>query len=223
MPFYAEDHSALRWPLVLLGIGLPLIIVASIAYGATTSEMGVMIIVIPAALLWALTDARHLILVWPVGLRLDNAGIRIGGVRRRGRKSRKKLPAPSLQGYQVFTCPWRGVTSLEVVTDRAQLRKLRRRGNGPTTRIKARGGIAEGYRLGMLKTGFMRAALVIEVDPKIAEFPKFRLVQALAVATSQQGTESTTWMVPTRQPTALRAVVEQIVGSTDWSTRYESR
>lgn len=224
--WYAEDRSALRPPLVLLGAILPLIVVLAAAFGVIAHTESVLLIIVIALLLWVFTDARHLMLVWPVGLRVDADGIRIGGVRRAerkpGRKARKKPPPPSFQGYHVFTCPWQGVRSLEVVTDRTRLRELKRESTrAPKSEVHARGGIALGYYLGMLATPFMRAALVIEVDPAYARYPTFRVQQALSVATSQQGTRSSTWLVPTRHADQVRGLVAQVTASPKWTTRYQ--
>jgi hypothetical protein len=62
----------------------------------------------------------------------------------------------------------------------------------------------------MLAAPFMRAALVIHVDPERAQFPTFRIQQALAVATSQIGTQSSVWVVPTRRPAELREIIRAV-------------
>jgi hypothetical protein len=65
----------------------------------------------------------------------------------------------------------------------------------------------------------MRAALIIEIDPEHATFPEFRIQQAAAVATSQVGTRSRTWVVPTRHPQQLAEVVNMIINSSRCNAR----
>jgi hypothetical protein len=72
----------------------------------------------------------------------------------------------------------------------------------------------------MLVPPFIRTALVIEVDPQSADSPEFRVVQALAVATSQVGTRSSTWVVPTRHPDQLYTTVNQITSSPARNARH---
>jgi hypothetical protein len=72
----------------------------------------------------------------------------------------------------------------------------------------------------MLVPPFIWTALVIEVDPQSAGSPEFRVVQALAVATSQVGTRSSTWVVPTRRPDQPHATINQITNSPAWNARH---
>jgi hypothetical protein len=71
----------------------------------------------------------------------------------------------------------------------------------------------------MLTAPFAKATLVIEIDTEYAQFPTFRDLQALFASTSQAGTRSTTWVVPTRRPRELRELVETITTTTEWNNR----
>lgn len=230
VPLYAEDGCARRWPLLLLGLGMPVLMVLCLVGGLATGDQGFALLFAIPLFTWVFTDARLVGQYWPTGIRIDGAGIRIGGVRRaqrhRGddaeaRAPRRKPPPPSFQCYHVFSVPWTGVQSLTVVTDRKELRRLRKQSRqGPKRGMRARGHVA-GFWLGMLVPPFVRAALVIEVDPESADFPEFREVRAAisAQATSQVGTRSSIWVVPTRHPVQLQMAVEQITHSPEWNVR----
>jgi hypothetical protein len=100
---------------------------------------------------------------------------------------------------------------LEFTTDRKTLRGLRRAStSAPTRGVKARAGWAVGFYLGMLTAPFMRAALIIHVDPERAQFPTFRVQQALVMAASEIGTKSSVWVVPTRRPDELREIIRAV-------------
>ncbi len=230
VPPYAEDGCARRWPLLVLGLGMPVLIVLCIVGGLATGDRGFALLAAVPLSLWIFTDARLVFQYWPTGIRIDGTGIRIGGVRRAERHRadepiprapRRKPPPPSFQCYQVFSVPWAGVRSLAVVADRAELRRLRKHSRrGPTQGARrAGGGQLVGFWLGMIVAPFTRAALVIEIDPQVADFPEFRVVQALAGSTSQVGTRSSTWVVPTRRPDRLHAAIEQVTNSTAWNSR----
>lgn len=223
---YAEDRSCLRWPLVVLGTLMPALIVGVVAVGAAVGAgPGVAYLILPPLLIWLVTGARYLPMVWPTGIRIDGDGVRIGGVRRWERKPnrtrRRKAPPASFQHYHVFSCPWRGILALEVTTDRKRLGQLHKTAHrAPSKNLRATGGgPVVGFYLGMLTAPFAKAALVIEIDPEYAQFPTFRDVQALFASTSQAGTRSTTWVVPTRRPRDLGELVNTITSTTEWNNR----
>lgn len=215
-PVYAEDHCALRWPLLLFGVAFPALAVALFVLAVITKDIGLVLPIMALLIVTVATGGRYVGLNWPTGIRLDGAGVRIGRVRHAerhpNRKPRKKLPVPAGQCWQVFSCNWDGVKSISVVTDRETLRQLRktvRRAptGGSTGRVRATAGGSQGYALGMLIPPYMRAALVVRVDPWVAHFPEFRPLQGLAVQTSQWGTRSSVWVVPTRHPDRLQAAL----------------
>jgi hypothetical protein len=70
--------------------------------------------------------------------------------------------------------------------------------------------------LGVLSAPFMRAALLVDVDPTQARFPSARAAVFFPnrlgrpVATRLVPQESPTWVVPTRQPDRLRAAIGRL-------------
>jgi hypothetical protein len=216
---YAEDHAALRPVVVLLGVGMPVIVVVLAVLGGVTGQEGYLIPLVIALVLWIFTNSIRIFVHWPTGIRIDGGGVRIGNVRNPD-ANRRHPPAPSFQAYRVFSVPWAGVLELRVVRDRRELRAMTRESRRASTRaVKARGGLAVGFYLGMLTPPMMRAALVIEVDPEHATYPEFRVRQAAAVGTSQVGTRSRTWVAPTRRPDQLAEAVAAITGSSEWRAR----
>jgi hypothetical protein len=191
---YVEDRAALRPVAVLLGVGMPVIVVLAAVFGGVTGQEAFLVPAAAALLVWIFTNSMYVFVNWPTGIRIDRDGVRIGNVRHPD-ANRRHPPAPSL-------------------------RKLARTSRRATTRgVKARGGAAVGFYLGMLTPPFLRAALVLEIDAEYATFPEFRTHQATTIATSQIGTRSSTWVVPTRHPDHLAATVAAITNSSQWNAR----
>lgn len=219
-PTYTEDRAALRPTLVILGVGLPVIVVTCAVAGGITGQTGLIVPAALALIVWIFTNSVRVFVHWPTGIRIDEAGVRIGNVHRPTPKRRRRPPAPSFQAYQVFSVKWSGVLAMRLSTDRHELRQLSRQSRRASTKgTSARGGMAIGFYLGMLTPPFMRAALIIEIDPEHATFPEFRIQQALSVASSQVGTQSRIWVVPTRHAHQLIEVVDAITNSSHWNAR----
>lgn len=219
MTEYAEDHAALRPVVVLLGVGMTIIMLVSAVLGGVTGQAGYLVPFVIALVVLLATNTMRIFVQWPTGIRIDGDGVRIGNVRHPD-ANRRHPPAPSFQAYRVFSVPWAGVLEMRVVRHRRELRAMTRTSRrASTSGVKARGGLAVGFYLGMLTPPWMRAALVLEIDEQYATFPEFRTRQAAAVATSQVGTRSRTWVAPTRRPDRLAEVVAAITGSPQWNAR----
>jgi hypothetical protein len=216
---YAEDRAALRPMAVLLGVGMPVIVVLAAVLGGVTGQEAFLVPAAIALLVWIFTNSMYVFVHWPTGIRIDRSGVRIGNVRRPD-ANRRHPPAPSFQAYRVFAVGWPGVLSMRVVRDRHELRRLAKTSRRAGTRgVRARGGTAVGFYLGMLTPPFLRAALVLEIDEEYATFPEFRVRQAATIATSQVGTRSSTWVAPTRRPDRLTEAVAAITNSPQWTAR----
>jgi hypothetical protein len=152
---------------------------------------------------------------WPTGIRVDEAGISIGAVRSARAACRK--PTVSHQSWGLFTCPWQAVQGVRIVTDSGELRRMNaspqyytltnRWGN------KAR---TDRCNTGVLISPFMRAALVIEVDP--FEVTASQVRPARFYSSFKDGRFShlvrpqlsPSWVVPTRHPEALSAALQAV-------------
>jgi hypothetical protein len=204
--YYAEDHCALRWPLVTTGLYAPLLALAVVVTAFATQET---VLYWPSFAFLGLgfvawsSSRERLSYVWPTGIRLDSAGVRIGGVRwaerHPGRTHRRKVKATvPWQCAQVFACPWEGVVGLGVTTSRDLTREAIRRayhGRKPTP-------------LGNLSAPFMRAALVIVVRREHARVPGIGPARGpLFVNWSSPGYHQPVWIVPTRHPGQLKAAL----------------
>ncbi len=204
--FYAEDHCSLRWPVLFNGIAWPALFLIFLIVPFATGNLLLLNLALVAGILCAVGGSIFgLVITWPTGIRIDAEGIRIGGVRhaaRRGGAGAGKLPTAGSQRRQVFSCPWNGVQNLRVVTDRGELKKLRRSSRG-------RGDL----RVGILWSFWMKAALVVNVDPAAAQIPRFRPPDTqrywFKVSRPTRAVPSPVWLAPTRHPERLREALTQ--------------
>jgi hypothetical protein len=124
---YAEDRCALRWPLVSIGLlgsmGGAALAVVCFWLAVITSYAHVFAVLSTIGMVVSCVWTQKLWSNWPTGIRVDTAGIRIGGVRR---KPHFTVTARSVLGqrHEVFACPWAAVRGI-AVTDRACLHGLR--------------------------------------------------------------------------------------------------
>ena len=118
---------------------------------------------------------------------------------------------PAWQGHELFFCPWGGVRAVRVVETREEVRRLYFEGFGlQRQHVRMSNRYASRYTLGMLTSPVSKAALVVEVDPSVADVPELRSVRAFVAGQSQEGERSSTWVVATRRPQQLRAALAGI-------------
>jgi hypothetical protein len=203
--FYAEDHCALRWPLLTAGLYAPLLAVVLIAVSLAVGKGPLYWVVFAffmfTVLVWVV-PGQLLPYVWPTGIRLDSRGVRIGGMRWAERNpGRTRKATVPWQYAQVFACPWEGVHRIGVTTDRKAIRVMIR-------------GACHGLRptpLGNLAAPFMRAALVIWVERDHAELPEIKRARGpLSVNWSSPGFHQPIWIAPTRHRQRLEAALATV-------------
>jgi hypothetical protein len=209
---YAEDRCGRSLPLWLQGVAVPAAAVAAFVSAVVTGDVGLYFLCV-AGVVWGVFGATSLRANWPTGIRLDGDGIRIGGVRRadRGARPRGRPRYVEAQRYAVFGCPWSAVRGLALITDRAELRRMRGQERSYTGRPGLRT-IAQYVPLGWLSAPFMRAALVVHVTPGAVAFPEFRRGGG-GGGPRRYGVPSPTWLVPTRHPQELRAALARLQGT----------
>lgn len=220
--FYTEQRSAVRPLLVFHGFFWPLLLIGSFVALLLTDNPSVYI---PGVILgWfgsVALGGLYLGQVWPIGIRVDEAGIWIGGLsqaaRRRtpehaeGREQEGKLPRVRARRRQVYFCPWHAIKQVEVVTERQEIRKLAKLGRsvGANRSSAAIGRVL----VGPLTAPYMRAALVFAVDLSAAAVPEFQPPDTkrywFKTSAPQQFTFHPVWSAPTRHPEKLRAALEQ--------------
>jgi hypothetical protein len=202
---YAEDRCALSPGLLAAGICLPVLAIALFVAELVVQVRALywpsLAVLFLAAVGWIVSSGVWLRYLWPTGIRMDQAGVRIGGVhwaQRHPGQVRDRTAIVPRQCSQVFGCPWSAVLGIGVTTDRAAIKAMQGhayRGRKPTP-------------LGNLAAPYMRAALVIWVDKDRAQFPSIR--QAGSVAwpnNSEPGFHQPVWVAPTRQPRKLEAAL----------------
>jgi hypothetical protein len=209
---YAEDKSGLERRVVIQALVTPVVFMAVLVPFALVASNGIaLLLAIPALIAFfsAMVSVLALIFLWPMGIRIDSGGIRIGGLRaweQRQLSGRWPPHRPfhvGAQGRAVFTCPWEGVKELYVIRSRDELR--------PLTRQKS----AFRKRTGQLRTplGYFataKAGLVIVTDPALTSSDPDRFRPNWSQAGNIKGVMSPTWLVPTRQPDKLRAALARM-------------
>jgi hypothetical protein len=214
---YTEERSALRWPLVFHGFFWPLLLVASFAVLGATDNYVFMIGVILGILGSVSLGGIHLAENRPIGIRVDSAGIWIGGIQRTermraGGKAQTKLSRARAQRRQVFFCPWDAVQRVEVITERDEIRKIAKLGEGVgSSRIEV---ATRTIKLGLLTAPYMRSVLVLNVDLSAAIVPEFRPPVERSfwkTGSPQRFAPSPIWCAPTRRPEQLRTALARFV------------
>jgi hypothetical protein len=202
---YEERRSASGWRLVsVAGVGPVVALAAAIALTTIAAPWSLLI---AAAFLYILFAFPFLYRNWPTGIRLDDSGVHIGSTKRKVRVTHQNRGA--------FECPWRGVTDIRVVTDPAELKRIRT-SRDLFTLSNHWGKSREVTRcmLGVLTAPLMRAALVVELYPGDATFPEtkpawfFPNQIGRPFRVKLPGYPSATWIAPTRRPQDLARYLE---------------
>jgi hypothetical protein len=213
---YTEDRSALRWPVIFWGLGLPLLLMLVTALLGVTVDAQWFILTV-AVPLFFMIPISLLYRNWRTGIRIDAEGIRTGAVR--GGHPNERRYTVTHQTFAVFSCPWPGIDKLTVVTDPVEIRRIRRSPDYLTLSnrwAKPRG--AGQCMLGVLTAPFMRSALLIEVDPFQTNVPDFRSATFFPnkldqpLTTRLRPSAGTVWVVPTRHPDRLRRALTAAQG-----------
>jgi hypothetical protein len=202
---YAEDHCALNWRFLTAGVYGPaagvILLVAALISRSQAFFWTTLIFFMITLAAWVVCSGDWVRYAWPSGIRLDAAGVRIGGVRwmlAHPGRVRARLATVPRQYSQVFACPWNGVVSIGVTTDRNLLKLMNRRA------YRGRKLTA----LGNLAVPFMRAALVVWVDEAQARVPDIRPASGpLWINFPEAGYHQPVWVVPTRRPADLEAAL----------------
>ena len=210
---YQEARSALNWPLLICGLFGPAAGVAiCVILGVTVN---------PQWFLWILFVLFGLFLVpisllyrnWPTGIRIDEAAISIGAVG--SPRAARRTPTVSHQSRGLFTCPWSAVEGMRIVTDRAELQQIKNAPGYYTLTNRWGGKSAMSYcNIGVLASPFIRAALVIDVDPLAVTASEVRPARYYSNFKDGRFSHlvhaqlSPTWVVPTRHPEALNRALQ---------------
>jgi hypothetical protein len=205
---YREPHSALNRPLLAYGLIAPAAAeVTCLILGVVTNQPWFFVIMaglLVPAMAWITLMYRN----WPTGIRLDASAINIGATS--SARAASQTPTANHQSRGLFTCPWPAVKSVRIVTDRAELRQIK---NSPryytfTNRWDGKAGMSH-CNIGVLASPFMRAALVIDVDPAAVTAPRVRPARYYNnfkngyFSRLVEPRFSPVWVVPTRHPEAL--------------------
>lgn len=217
-PSYLEAHSAMNGALLAYGL-LPLVAETVCLVVGVAAHQSWFFGITGAIFVLVMISVGLLYRNWPTSIRIDESGISIGAVN--SERAARREPTVSHQSWGLFTCPWSAALDVRVVTDPGELRQMKTepRYYTLTSRWSSKLG-AERCNIGVLTSPFMRAALVIEVNPfqvsaseirPARYFSNFKDGRFSYLIRPQQ---SPTWIVPTRRPEALSAVLQ--TAARDW-------
>ena len=215
---YTEPHSALNWPLLACGLLVPaaaeitLVVLGAVVNPEWFILVGLLPFFVPVLIYITLVYRN-----WPTGIRFDASAISIGAIG--SARAARRTPTVNHQSRGLFTCPWPAVEGIRVVTDLAELRRMK---NSPrfytfTNRWGGKAGMSH-CNIGVLASPFMRAALVIDVDTLAVTAPQIRPSRYYNNFKSGyfsrliQPRLSPTWVVPTRHPEALSRALQAVPG-----------
>jgi hypothetical protein len=219
-PPYLEAHSALNARLLTSCLLAPAVIeIACLILGVTLDQPWFFVI-IGSMLVPIMICAALLYRNWPTGIRVDESGITIGAVR--SARAARRSPTVNRQSWGLYTCPWPAVLGVRIVTDRDELRRMMSlpRYHTLTNRWSNKRGMRR-CNIGVLAPPFMRAALVIDVDPSAVAASEIRPARFYTNYKDGQFSHrvdpllSPTWVVPTRHPEELNAALQTSHGVWD--------
>lgn len=224
-PAYLEAHSALNGRLLTSCLLVPAVIeIAGLILGVTLDQPWFLVIA-GSMLVPIMVCSGLLYRNWPTGIRIDESAITIGAVR--SARAARRRPTVNHQSWGRYSCPWPAVLAVRIVTDRAELRRMMNLPQYHT--LNNRWSNKRGLRrcnIGVLAPPFMRAALVIEVDPSAVTASTTRPARFYTNYKDGQFSHrvdpqpSPTWVVPTRHPQALNAALQTAPGSWDLASDH---
>lgn len=213
-PLYLEAHSALNSRLLAFGL-LPIaaeIVCLILVLAANLVGLSVLM---GALFVFVLISVGLLYRNWPTGIQVDEASISIGAVRS-ARAARRK-PTVNHQSWGLFTCPRSAVQGVRIMTDRDKLQQMKKSPqyytltNRWSNKLEMRR-----CNIGVLASPFMRAALVIEVNPFAVTASEVRPARFFTNFKDGHFSHlvhpqlSPTWIVPTRHPEMLSAALQTV-------------
>jgi hypothetical protein len=207
---YVEKHSGIRWPLVAIAIvGWVLLIGGAIGVSLPhLAGLGVLVVIggVPA-----LIYTVGLLYGAAVGIRVYEDSIQIGGLHGRDRRLRRgtwpprKITAGSRKA--VFTCPWQATDGLYLITERSEIKRIRR-----DVRLYRKSNDSTKIPLGVFDAAasFASALLVISVDPRRTQSEPREFTDARGQYGRISPVASPTWLTPVKNPDTVRAALKRL-------------
>jgi hypothetical protein len=217
-PQYAEnDCAGAGNTLYLRTLWLPGLLFVGIVVAAALGSILAALIVAVFFLAFSLPAVLTLLTRRPLGIRMDQDGIRIGGVQAaeecRGRVSRRDKPIRGFtRAMHVYACDWDGVRRIKVLTDRQELVAMAGGVGGPRAASDYRGvwwsylGIDSWAPGRFVNVRGTNAALVFEVDVQHASFQATRPPRGTHAGRIYDQ-PTMTWVIPTNDPDAIKAAL----------------
>lgn len=207
---YGEEHSGIRWPMVAIAIIGWVVLIAG-AIGVSLPHLAGLGVLAVVGGIVALIYTAILLYSMAVGIRVYEDSIQIGGLHGRDRRLRRgtwpprKITAGSRKA--VFTCPWQATDGLYLITERPEIKRIRR-----DVRQYRKSTQATKIPLGVFDAAasFASALLVISVDPRRTQSEPREFTAARGQYGRISPVASPTWLTPVQDPDALRAALERL-------------
>jgi hypothetical protein len=218
-PRFAENRSIHTWFTMWIGLWSPVVAFFCFVIGLEKDSTPLVVSFFVCGFFWLTSIGVRA--YWGVGIRIDNAGIRIGGCKRTSRwwwhlwEKVRLVSGPSTTRPTTYTLfvPWDGITSVRVVTERKEMKQLIRKAPRRIEGSAVNNTLRYYWQVGAMVPFFgaiwyrwaLRGFLVFDVDPDQAQVPEFRRPSRYYAMPP-----ASTWMCPVRRPKRLRKALENL-------------
>jgi hypothetical protein len=201
---YEERRSAQRWPLVVPGVLGTVLIVIGLVLALATQAAVFAFVSFVGLLLWLVTKGNEYFLHRRTGIRITTKRLTIGAVALVDNRD-PALGSVTRLGKCAFSCDWEGIRALAIVTDPNTIATMRLDPANLRTGVRVDSATKViTHKLGHIIPPHAKAVLVINIDHDIASFPEEHARKNVV------NLQSPTWIVPTRQPDALRRALASL-------------
>lgn len=224
-PEYAENGCGRTTGQNLRVLALPTVIFLAMVTGLLVGAWAIAAFLAVCLVLSGGIAVIVLALAWPLGIRIDARGIRIGGVeaqeKGRSRVQNRQKPISGLtRAMHVYSTEWTGVRRVRVITDPQELQAVRANARSPRNGFPGAWWVGLGYAAwapGRFLSAGTGAVMVLEVRADLADYQVTRPPSAASKARLYSGNDVgpdavfnslfQKWVVPTKDPERLRAAL----------------
>ena len=226
-PEYAENGCGRTTGQNLRVLALPTVIFLALLIGLLAGAWAIAAFLAFCFVLSGGMATIVLALTWPLGIRVDARGIRIGGVeaQEKGRsrvRNRQKPISGLTRAMHVYSTEWTGVRRVRVITDPQELQAVRANARSPRNGFPGAWWSDLGHAAwapGRFLSARTEAVLVLEVRADLADYQVTRPPSAASnfQIYYKPGNDVSPdavfndfymkWVVPTKDPERLRAAL----------------
>ena len=213
-PVYSENGCAGGGSLYFRALWFSGLLFVGIVVAAALGSIGAAVIVAIFFLFFIFLAVTSLMTRLPLGIRMDEQGIRIGGVQAEDEgRSRVRRRDKPIQGFtramHVYSCDWEALKAIKVLNSPQELALMARGVNAPDDAL---GVWWANLRLDPWAPGRFidpkaQGALVFEVETEHASFQATRPPKGRSNANMIYTLPTMTWVIPTKNPAAIKAAL----------------